>query len=242
MDFPPIYGFNECSEMGNDIFAPSIFMGGCNLKCPYCMNSKLISCEDNPQIDLDDVLDYIKKNNSEWIMISGGEPTCSRPKLLENLVKCFSGFGCKVGLSTNGTNADNLEGILGWVHYVALDIKSHRDDVYKQIVNGASSNRLTAMCNVLLSQALLAEAKFNRDDFDYEIRTTLYPKYIDKEAIKEIGTIIRGSDKWVLQQFRHANNMFSQDAYDVKPYTDEEAKDLLKIAKKITSKAELRYV
>jgi hypothetical protein len=54
--------------------------------------------------------------------------------------------------------------------------------------------------------------------------------------------IIREDDKWVLQQFRHAKNMFSKDAYEVKPYSEKEIQRLLKIAKKITSKAELRYV
>ena len=239
MDFPPICGFNECSEMGNDVFAPSIFLGGCNLQCPYCMNSKLILTQ-SPRVDLEEVRKYIRNNNSEWVMISGGEPTCIRPELLQNLLNFFKGLGCKIGMSTNGTNPENLDRALGLLNYVALDIKSNNDKIYNSLSNDSGSYGF--LMNVLRSQALMAEIKLGRDDFDYEIRTTLYPPYIDETSLRDIGTVIRKDDKWVLQQFRHAKNMFSQDAYNVEPYSEKKVQVFLKIAQRITSKAELRYV
>jgi len=240
MDIPPIYGFNECSEMGNDIFAPSVFVGGCNLRCPYCMNSKLIQPKDAPQVDVNTIIDYILKNNREWVVISGGEPTCMRLQLLVNLCNMFKGFGCKVGLSTNGTNADDFNAILPYVNYVALDIKSNKNNVYYDIAQIDWSS--SPFIDVIRSQSMLRDTKRDRDDFDYEIRTTLYPKYIDKKAIKGIGSILRSDEKWVLQQFRHAKGMYAKEAYDVEPYSEDKLKELLKIAQKFSSEVQLRYV
>ena len=45
MSLPDIYGFNKSSEAGQNEFAASLFLLGCNLRCPYCMNKKLVSEE-----------------------------------------------------------------------------------------------------------------------------------------------------------------------------------------------------
>jgi len=240
MDFPPIYGFNECSEMGNDIFAPSVFIGGCNMRCPYCMNSKLINPQDVPQVDDRVIHDYIRKNNSEWVMISGGEPTCLHPKLLLNLINYFKGLGCKIGMSTNGIRIEELKDIIPYLNYVALDLKAPEGEIYKDITKDCKET--DPYINLMRASFLLVGTKANRDDFDYEKRTTLYPAYIDEKAIRNIGEFVFHDDKWVLQQFRHANNMLSEEAYDVEPYSEAQIRELLKIAQKFTSKAELRYV
>jgi len=242
MNLPPIYGFNECSEMGNDIFAPSVFLGGCNLKCPYCMNSSLVASDHNQEIDIEVIEKYVQDNACEWISISGGEPTCVEPIKLKNLICKFVQLGCKVGLATNGTNTEILGYVIENLNYVAMDIKTSKCEIYSDISGNSGSSYSTAFMNLLRTQALLAETKMKRSDFDYELRTTLYPEYVDKKVLKEIGTIIRAEDTWVLQQFRHATNMLSKKAYEVKPYTDQEAQSFLKIAQKITSKARLRYV
>jgi len=243
MDFPIIYGFNQCSEMGDNIFAPSVFVGGCNLRCPYCMNSKLITGDKVKQVEWNDIRDYVSRNKIEWITISGGEPTCINPKLLMNLINSFIGMGCKVGLSTNGTNTENLSRIISGLNYVALDIKSSRYYVYEEISCNHQLGKYNSFNNIILTRASLSSNKFYREDFDYEIRTTLYPEYINKDTLEEIGHMFIVSDcKWVLQQFRNTDDMFSDTAYSVKPYTDEEAKDFLNIAKDFTSKAQLRYV
>ena len=54
INLPNIYGFNKTSDAGPDVFAYSIFLGGCNLRCPYCMNSKLVtSLEEVSTIEFD---------------------------------------------------------------------------------------------------------------------------------------------------------------------------------------------
>jgi pyruvate formate lyase activating enzyme len=234
---PIIRGFNKCSEAGIDTFAPAIFLEGCNLRCPYCMNANLVKCEVSNDINIDKIKEYVLENKSEWFMISGGEPTCTMPGLLIALLKEIKSWGCKIGISSNGMKAERLETILSYLNYVALDIKSSKMEYYKKI------HRDNKVANdLMISRNLLIETKLKRDDFNYEIRTTLYPPFIDREALKEIGSIIRKDDIWVLQQFRHSKSMLSPDCINVKPYGDQEVKALLKVAKSYTDKAFLRYV
>src|SRR5210317_1868478 len=106
-----ICSWNTFSESGPDNFSPSIFLGNCNFKCPYCMNSKLVK---NPisfkAIDLKEVEDFVKNNNCEWINISGGEPTCT--KNLLSFIKELKSWNCKISLSTNGYNFKIIKSIL----------------------------------------------------------------------------------------------------------------------------------
>ena len=61
--------------------AASIFLGGCNLRCPFCQNGNLVlSPENEPSISEEEVLAFLKKRSGilEGVCISGGEPTLSR--------------------------------------------------------------------------------------------------------------------------------------------------------------------
>ena len=137
-------------------------------------------------------------------------------------------------MSTNGTNVDCLREVLKLLDYVALDLKDA-----SELRGVTNANQFV---NRVRSQALLAEEKMHRENFDYELRTTLYPPFIDGKVLKELGQIVREGDKWILQQFRVANNMLSPEAYKVKPYDERMLQEMLKIAQGFTSKAELKYV
>jgi len=232
---PQICAFNKCSEVGVDVFAPAIFMNGCNFKCPYCMNSKLAKGCSGVYIDIEEIKQYVMQDKSKWFMISGGEPTCTDFELLTNLLEEIRSWGCKIGLSTNGSNPSVLGKVISLLQYVALDIKAVYDKDLREI--GANGS-----VYILQSKIMIMENKSKRKDFNYEIRTTLYPEYIDEEAIHEIGSIIKKSDTWVLQQFRHAKNMLSQKAYDVEPYNEQDIKILTDIAKIYCDNVKVNHV
>jgi len=234
MGLPTIYGFNECSEAGVDIFAPTIFFGGCNLRCPYCMNSKLVSGYETKlePIPIEKVKQYVKEEECEWVMISGGEPIL-QPHL-NLLIATIKSWGCKVGLCTNGTKPEVLKEILWTLDYVAMDLKC-RD--YKAVK--ADGNVFAA---VTISKSLIAREKINRSSFGYEIRTTLFPSLVKKEDIKYLGGIMRRDEKWVLQQFRATQNALDPKVAKKKPYTDKQLEVILKTALKITPQACLKYV
>jgi len=236
-ELPNIYGFNKASEIGPDILAPCIFLKGCNLRCPYCMNAKLVKDCNLEPIDLEIVKKYVLEEKSQWVLISGGEPTLTSINALCELVNELRSWGCKVGMSTNGTNPDILTVLLPLLNYVALDFKTIRNDDIEVV----PLDRVYTI-SVLTSLVRLMETKLNNKDFDFEIRTTLYPHFINEDTIRQIGSTLRKDTTWMLQQFRHSEEMLSEKAYDVNPYTNEEVNGIIKIAKEYSCNVRLRYV
>ena len=237
-ELPIIYGFNKTSEAGPDIFAPSIFLGNCNLRCPYCMNSKLVKLNINKTWELSEIKEDIKDNLSDWIIISGGEATFAGTESLTNLLQEIKSWDKKIGMSTNGTFPDVLENVIKYLDYVDLDIKVDDAGTYQSISIDKDKKTLD---KVLFSYRILSEAK-DRGQLDFEVRTTLYPPVINEDTIVGIGSILNKNDKWILQQFRHSKNMLDPNCENIPPYTHEDINFLLSIAKKYCDNVQVKYV
>lgn len=238
---PTIYGFNRSSEAGLDVFAPSIFLGGCNLRCPYCMNARLVKNEVEKLIAIKDVKKFVTDEKCKMIFVSGGEPTITPIDSLILLLEEIESWGCKVAISTNGTNPDVLRQIMNRLSYVAMDIKSPSKEDYQDI----SIDHLDVFTNVLTSKGLLEREKIERGEinsFDFEIRTTLFPLFIDKKNIREIGSIIKKENRWVLQQFRHSKTQLDNKCLNVNPYSEEEVREIMGVAREFSDNVLLRYV
>jgi len=236
---PDIYGFNKTSEAGVNVFAPSIFLKGCNLRCPYCINARLVR-DKVESVDINKIKQYVAEEKCEWVMISGGEPTMTPINALIALINECKSWGCKVGLSTNGSNPDVLQRLLPLLDYVALDMKCYRVKDYVSL--SPEHKKESYLINLFRSWSKIVENKLSRSNFEYEVRTTLFPPFIDKKAIRELGSALRFDTNWILQQFRHSENMLNKEAYDIEPYTEDEIKKLLEIAKRYCKNARLRYV
>ena len=61
--------------------ACTIYLAGCNFRCPYCHNHSLVLTPDKTDdLPLDEILDYIERNSDflDGVVISGGEPTLNK--------------------------------------------------------------------------------------------------------------------------------------------------------------------
>jgi pyruvate formate lyase activating enzyme len=254
METCKIYGCNRTSEAGPNNEAISIFLRGCNLRCPYCMNSKLVMKEkfnSLNEIPLEDIYDLIKHNEVKFVMISGGEPLFARDlrKLRDFIMDLRNGFDCRVGLSTNGTLDDRyLREVINLISFVSMDIKTSREK-YNLVVDTKRKYFRHTYENIIENSEFLhfykqiaVDSKFIGEKFDYEIRTTLYPPLVDIDTIKEIGRFIKEDTRWSLQQFRVDKNMLSDEAQNVIPYDDEMLNNILDVAKTYTKNATLKYV
>ena len=108
--------------------ACTVFLSGCNLRCPYCHNPGLVLPEqsEGSEIPEAEVLSFLerRKGKLDSVCITGGEPTL-QPELPEFLEK-LRRLGYAVKLDTNGTNPAMLKALLHErvLDYVAMDIKN----------------------------------------------------------------------------------------------------------------------
>lgn len=117
-----------------------IFFNGCNFRCPYCQNYKLIDCKRFVDIEKIErgILDA--KMFISAVVFSGGEPTM-QPDGLMHIAKFIKRQGLLVGIQTNGSFPDVLEELARkkLVDKIFLDIKASPLNSYRygQITNGA---------------------------------------------------------------------------------------------------------
>ena len=106
--------------------ACTVFLGGCDYRCPFCHNYELVDGSAPALIDEDELFAFLKKRAGllEGVAITGGEP-CLHPDL-PDLMRRIRALGYAVKLDTNGAHPDRLAAILGegLADYVAMDIKN----------------------------------------------------------------------------------------------------------------------
>ena len=157
--------------------ACTVFLPGCNFRCPYCHNSGLIAGHPSQGMTTDALLHFLKTRQGllDGVCITGGEPTLSPelPGLLEQIRE----LGFAVKLDTNGSRPQVLKELLGLLDYVAMDVKSSPQG-YPTAV-GLSAPPMDA---VEESLRLLM-----RGTTDYELRTTLVRELHDAATVTQMG-------------------------------------------------------
>ena len=176
--------------------ACTVFLSGCNLRCPYCHNPGLVLPEqsEGAEIPEAEVLSFLerRKGKLDGVCITGGEPTL-QPELPEFLEK-LRRLGYAVKLDTNGSFPDRLAALIdaGLVDYVAMDI-TNRPEKYKETA-GCTDAQLAA---VRRSVELLLEGRG-----DYEFRTTVTGKLHTPEDIGAAAAWIAGAKRYFHQPFK----------------------------------------
>ena len=63
-----IYGLNKTTLLDYPgRVAATIFLGGCNFRCPFCQNSGLVlHPSQQPEIAVEEVLSFLKKDRGFW--------------------------------------------------------------------------------------------------------------------------------------------------------------------------------
>ena len=144
-----------------------IFTLGCNLDCPYCHNKKLFDVHQSHwtgEYMLNKLLERV--SSFPYLVISGGEPTLYRYKLLSFCEKAKK-LGFHIKLDTNGCNPYILELACKnkLIDYVAVDLKLRFDkyNLYNQRENKNS-------CGVEVRKTI---STLVDQDIPHEYRTTI---------------------------------------------------------------------
>ena len=110
--------------------ACTVFLGGCDMRCPFCHNAELIDGTAPAVMESEELLAFLKKRQGllDGVAVTGGEPLL-RGKELAELAEKIRDLGYPMKLDTNGTHPERLRELIdrGLVRYVAMDIKNSPD-------------------------------------------------------------------------------------------------------------------
>ena len=93
--------------------AATIFLGGCNFRCPFCHNSGLLGNDAEEAMTEASLFTFLKRRTSvlEGVCITGGEPTLSDD--LEDFIRRIRQMGYLIKLDTNGYKPAVLKDLAG---------------------------------------------------------------------------------------------------------------------------------
>ena len=173
--------------------ACTVFLGGCDFRCPFCHNSELLSGPMPVLMDQEGLLEFLRKRQGllDGVCVTGGEPLL-RPGL-PGLLDGIKNLGFPVKLDTNGNHPDRLVRLWeqGLVDYVAMDVKNSPER-YPETV-GAPGLDLTPVRD---SVAWLLEGHV-----EYEFRTTAVRQLHDAASFQAIGRWLQGARRYYIQNF-----------------------------------------
>lgn len=190
-----------------DRIATVLFTPGCNLRCPFCHNWRIVLDPKPPFLNEEAVIRILEKRKKyvDDVVVTGGEPMIHKeiPKFLRKLKE--KGFAVK--LDTNGFFPQVLKECLPFLDYVALDVKTSLEK-YGRL--GAKDT-----IDFLRTVEILKNEKV-----DYEFRATVVPGFVDEEDITKMGEIVKGGKRFAFQQFI-AGDTLDKTFDNVKPYAAE---------------------
>lgn len=216
--------------------ACAIFTAGCNFRCPFCHNPELIEKERYEKLKTiteKEFFDFLgsRKKWIDGVVITGGEP-CLQKELPEFMRK-IKEKGFLVKLDTNGSNPAMLKELIGQklVDFIAMDIK-------------APLERYNDVVKVKVSVEKIKESiKMIRDgDVDYEFRMTTLPRFHKMGDMINIGELLKGSKKFVVQQFENKRDMINPDFKNEPCYTIKELEEFKNILNKVINNVEIRNI
>jgi len=177
----------------------TVFLGGCNFRCPYCHNADLVlQPESLTTLPLDYFVTFLdsRKGWLEGICVSGGEPLLEDN--LEVLLRLIRERNLLVKLDTNGSRPDRLEDLIRakLVDHVAMDVKAPLGR-YKEVTRSeVEEGEIVRSIEILRSAGI-----------PYMFKTTLVPGLVEERDLLEIAQMLHGARIFQVQQFARHNTI-----------------------------------
>jgi pyruvate formate lyase activating enzyme len=206
--------------------AATIFLCGCNFRCPFCYSRELVLPEKikkQPKIPESDFFNFLKERKGllEGVVLCGGEPTIHRE--LPDFCQKIKDLGFLVKLDTNGSNPAMLKKIISkkLIDCVAMDIKAPKEK-YDFFSGAKLVKKVEENINILKGGQV-----------NYEFRTTVAPG-LKQEDIFALSDWIAGKEvNYFLQEFNSQKEVLNPDILNLPVLKKEE---LIEIIKKIRPK------
>ena len=105
--------------------ACTVFLAGCNFRCPYCQNAEIAFAQGGEDIPPEELLAFLRRRRGilDGVCVTGGEPLVHAQ--IGELLRKIKALGYAVKLDTNGSFPARLKALCaeGLVDFVAMDIK-----------------------------------------------------------------------------------------------------------------------
>ncbi len=201
--------------------AATVFLGGCNLRCPFCQNGGLVLHPGvEPEVPVEDVTALLRKRQGilDGVCVTGGEPTLTAE--LPYFLSQIKGLGYLVKLDTNGTRPAVIRKLLEQklVDYIAMDIKSSMEH-YEKVsgIHGMNLEEIQESVRLVMEQAP-----------DYEFRTTVVRELHKREDFESISKWLRGAKVYYLQAYRDSEQVIRREFTSYSRAELEEFKEILR--------------
>ncbi len=144
-----LYGAGWKSISLVDIFkkvAFTLWLCGCNLKCPFCHNYRLAeSCPELcKNLDVNALIGKLNVSSRyvDYFFVSGGEPLLQFRELIKLLAHVKRLFDVRIGVNTNLTFPKEIRDLLerNLIDFIAIDVKAPHSELYG--LTGKESERL----------------------------------------------------------------------------------------------------
>jgi pyruvate formate lyase activating enzyme len=177
----------------------TVFLAGCNFRCPYCHNADLVLRPDTlADIPLDFFLAYLdaRKGWLEGICVSGGEPLLDAK--LSELLAVIKGRHLLVKIDTNGSFPDRLGEIIEakLVDWVAMDVKAPLER-YAEVTRSKADPDAVARSARLIRNSGLG----------HMFRSTVVPGLVGEDDILKISKWLGGPGIFQIQSFSPVNTL-----------------------------------
>jgi pyruvate formate lyase activating enzyme len=207
--------------------ACTVFLAGCNFRCPFCHNGSLVRGGDL-DISEDELFTFLarRKGVLDGVCVTGGEPLL-QPDLVDFLRKVKE-MGYAVKLDTNGMLPQRLAEVLATnlVDYVAMDIKSSPDGYAAATGTDADVSAVTDSLSLLRQSGI-----------PYELRTTAVRGLHTVADFAAIGQWLGDVPAYFIQRFVDSGQLLGE-GFDA--FTAEEMEHLLTTVRAYVPLAQLR--
>lgn len=209
-----------------------VWIMGCNFRCPFCYNKRIVF-EKGEIISEKRILSFLNKRKGmlEGLSISGGEPLLHIDII--DFIKKVKKLNYLIKIDTNGAFPERLVELINnnIVDYIAMDVKAPKNKYDYLTGVKTEISKIEQSIDIIRNKAP-----------DYEFKTTVIPKLLEKKDIMEIAKWLGGSKRYYLQQFKNDTQLISSDLSSISPYSKKKLNEILEEIKPFFKESYIRGV